>query len=189
MASGREVSEDRRLVEAFLGRGDEVAFRALYRRHSPSLYRLAVRLVGTAGSDAEDVIQDTWLRAARGLAGFRWDSSLRSWLCGIAINRGREELRRRARPGTSVDDRLDDLAAAASARPERRIDLERAVSRLPDGYRTVLVLHDIEGHTHEEIARHLEIDPGTSKSQLSRARRRLRSLLGGADAPIGMEAI
>lgn len=169
---------DRDLVAGFLRRREERAFRELYRRHAPSLNQMIVRLVGKMNGDAEDVIQATWVRAIENLDGFRWDSTLRTWLTGIAINCSREFVRRRNRSTSS--ELMDELVSAAPTRVNReinRIDLERAIASLPDGYREILVLHDIEGYTHEEIADFLEIDSGTSKSQLSRARRAVRAML------------
>ncbi|MEE8523217.1 MAG: RNA polymerase sigma factor [Thermoanaerobaculia bacterium] len=131
---------------------------------------------------AEDAGQETWLRVVHALPRFRWRSALTTWLTGIAFN----VLRERA----CVDFRqlvlvpLDDLkvnAAAISPCTGADVDLERAVDALPPGYRAVLLLHDVEGHTHGEIAELLGIAPGTSKSQLSHARRALRARLG--DAP------
>jgi RNA polymerase sigma-70 factor (ECF subfamily) len=169
-------ADDRSLAEAVAGAGDERAFRELYRRHTPALYQLVLRMLGGATADAEDVVQETWIRAVRQLAKFRWESSLRTWLCAIGLNLARETLRRRARARTEeFDERLGLFAPAV--KDGERIDLERAIARLPNGYRTVLVLHDVEGYTHEEISRQLEIAVGTSKSQLFDARRAMRSLL------------
>src|SRR5262245_19221140 len=173
---GRE--DDRLLAAAFIERRDERAFRALYARHSPALYGLLRRLVGV--SDAQDALQETWLRAARGLPGFRWQGALRTWLTGIALNCARE-LRRaqgpRPAPGPEPEPRPPSVG--------QRIDLERAVEALADGYRTVLLLHDAQGYTHAEIAALLGVDEGTSKSQLSRARRAVRESLRGDPEPRG----
>jgi RNA polymerase sigma-70 factor (ECF subfamily) len=169
--------DDRMLAEAVLRRGDESAFRELYRRHTPALYQLALRMLAGSDADAQDVIQETWIRATTRLGGFRWESSFRTWLIGIGLNRVRELLRRRGRR-PMVE--LDELNAPV-ARPTQdgdRVDLERAIAMLPDGSRAVLVLHDIEGFTHEEIGRRLGIATGTSKSQLFQARRALRARLG-----------
>jgi len=149
-----------------------VLFRALYRAHTPALHLLALRLLGGAHADAEDAIQEAWIRAVRALPDFRWHSSLRTWLCGIAINCCREILRRR-KPLLDAAD-----AADPPAPPAQSMGLESLVQSLPDGYREVLVLHDVEGYTHEEIATLLHIAAGTSKSQLSRARAVLRKTLG-----------
>jgi RNA polymerase sigma-70 factor (ECF subfamily) len=166
---------DRELVEAVVVGGDEAAFRELYHRHTPRLYRLILRLAGSE-QDAEDVVQEAWIRATEAAANFRWESGFATWLTGIAINRFREQLRKINR-WPSVD--LETIAEPES-RPVRvgeRVDLEKALSLLPLGYRTVLVLHDLEGYRHEEIAAQLGIAPGTSKSQLFHARRYVRALL------------
>jgi RNA polymerase sigma factor (sigma-70 family) len=168
------VTDEPALVRAFLG-GDEHAFRELYRRHTPALYRILFRLGGCREQDAADIVQDVWLRASRRLAAFRWDAALSTWLTSIAINCLRE--RRRQQRNDAVP--LSEEIAAPARGDERRLELDRAIQRLPDGYREVLVLHDIEGYTHEEIAGLLDIATGTSKSQLFRARRALRAALNG----------
>jgi RNA polymerase sigma-70 factor (ECF subfamily) len=170
-------AEDRRLAAAVIGSGDETAFRALYRRHTPALYRLALRLGGGDESWAEELVQRAWIRAVESLGGFAWRSAFRTWLSGIAINCAREQWRT-ARTSPEVQASPD--AAAPPGDPALRVDLERAIARLPRGYRQVFVLHDIEGFTHEEIAGLLGIEPGTSKSQLFQARRQLRGFLGPA---------
>jgi RNA polymerase sigma-70 factor (ECF subfamily) len=165
---------DRVLVGRFITTQDEATFRALYRRHTPALYPLALRLVGGSESAAEDAIQDTWMRACKTLTVFEWKSTLRTWLSGILINRVREmhrDLRRR-----NEQELLEECLNPSNARPGERIDLERAIARLSAGYRHVLVLHDIEGYTHEEISAQLNINIGTSKSQLFHARKALRSM-------------
>jgi RNA polymerase sigma factor (sigma-70 family) len=177
-----ETSGDRTLVERVLARGDERAFRQLYRRHTPSLYGFVLRVLGGRETEAEDVVQETWIRAVEGLAGFRWDASLRTWLCGIALNLCRGIFRRRDRDwirAPDMDAVTDAVEDAPARSPEAVIDLERALARLPDGYRTVLVLHDLEGYRHDEIATALGTSTGTSKSQLHRARRAVRRMLGG----------
>ena len=168
----REVP-DRRLVDRIRRHGDEASFRALYQRHSPALFRLAVRLTDDRDGMAEDFVHDTWIRASERWAEFGWRSSLRTWLAGILLNRIREARRAWARhPTESLAEFAQDLEPL-----DERLDLERAMSQLPAGYRTAVVLHDIEGFTHEEIASLLGVEVGTSKSQLSRARRALRPWL------------
>lgn len=179
--------DDRRLVSEFIRFGDELAFRGLYKRHTPVLFRLISRLVG-ADRSAEDALQITWIRAAENLHRFRWESSLRSWLTGIALNCCREILRKEKRTQTDeLDESTRPLAVARSRGDGLRIDLERAVRDLPDRYREVLILHDVEGYTHLEISELLGIEPGTSKSQLSRARRALRKRLGDNSPGAGDE--
>ena len=160
------------LVARFRDHGDESAFRALYARHAPALYALLRRLAGPA---AEDALQETWMRAARRLADFRGDSALRTWLFGIAINAARETWRGRApreaaAPGEAV---------APGPGAEIALDLQDAVAALPEGYRTVLLLHDAWGYTHAEVGALLGVDEGTSKSQLAHARAAVRRRLSG----------
>lgn len=166
---------DRELAELVVNQGDEAAFRALYRRHSPAVHQFVLRLLGGDTHEAEDVMQETWLRAARALERFRWESALRTWISGIALNRVREMARKKGRQMAEVPDGWE--AGAPPQDVTGRIDLERAMHLLPQGFRTVLVLHDVEGFTHEEIGEQLGIASGTSKSQLHRARRAMRRLL------------
>lgn len=170
-------TEDRALVDLVLHEGNERAFRALYRRHTPYVYQFALRTLGGSEQDADDVIQETWIRAVEGFGRFRWESSLRSWLAGIALNLCRGLFRRKDRGWVEIRDEVP--ASEAAPRPEHRIDLERALQRIPDGYRTVLVLHDVEGYKHAEIAEMMGTTEGTSKSQLFHARRAVRALLAG----------
>lgn len=154
--------------------GDERAFRALYRRHTPALHQFVLRLLGGVERDAEDVVQDTWIRAVEGISRFRWEASFRTWLFGIGLNRAREILRKAGRSGELAADSPEIEPALPPPGFAERIDLEEAIRQLPGGYRMVLLLHDLEGFTHEEIARQLEITAGTSKSQLHFARQALR---------------
>jgi len=165
-------SEDRLLVTGFLSARDDLSFRSLYRAHTPFLYLFALRILGYNSGDAEDAVQETWIRAVEGIAEFRWRSSLRTWLAGIALNCCRE-IKRRS-PQVMVD-----LSGVPGSAQNYRFtsDVERCVARLPDGCREVLVLHDIEGYTHKEIAESLQISEGTSKSQLFRAREKMRGML------------
>jgi RNA polymerase sigma-70 factor (ECF subfamily) len=188
MTGEPETAADRALVARFLSRHDDASFRAIYARHAPAVFALAARLSGSA-SDGEDLLQEAWIRAAERLEGFRWESTLRTWLCGIAVNCWREQRRRSGRGG-GIEERLP--AALEDGPPDEpplpradRIDLERAVAALADGFREVVVLHDVHGYTHEEIAGLLGIAAGTSKSQLSRGRRSLREMLGERRAARG----
>ncbi len=169
-------SDDRSLAALVLA-GDEQAFRLLYRRHTPRLFCLVQRLLASE-ADAEDAVQETWVRATDRLAGFRWEASFGSWLTAIGLNIARETLRKRGR--RREEEWVPDMELPAPPRLERveAMDLERALRALPSGYRTVLVLHDVEGYRHEEIAERLGIAAGTSKSQLFHARRAMRVLLG-----------
>lgn len=170
-----EHPSDRELAELVILHGDEDAFRSLYRRHTPAVYQFVLRLVGGDVHEAEDVIQETWMRAARGLRGFKWRSAFRSWVTGIALNRVREGARKKKVSLVEVEG--DWQLPASGWDPGNRIDLDRALELLPPGFRTVLVLHDVEGFTHKEIGLRLGITDGTSKSQLHGARRALRRLL------------
>ena len=174
---------DRALADEVIRDGADGAFRALYGRHTPSIYQFVLRLVGGNEHDADDMVQETWVRAVQKLGSFRWSSTLRTWLFGIALNRCREQFRRKDRNWLEVHEDLQLRMVAPLC--HERIDLEAALSKLPAGYRTVLVLHDVEGYTHDQIGDLLDVTPGTSKSQLFRARRMMRSLLApncGEDA-------
>jgi RNA polymerase sigma-70 factor (ECF subfamily) len=152
--------------------GGEDAFRALYRAHTPALYALALRLTGSDQSEAEDLVQETWVRATRKMSAFRGESALRTWLCGVLVNVRRE----RVRSAWRVVGMLD-VDPAAPARDDTAFDLERAIAALPDGARDIFVLHDVYGYAHREIAELLGVVEGTSKSQLARARMLLRATL------------
>ena len=119
-------------------------------------------------------MQEAWLRELSSLTSFRWESSLRTWLCGITVNCCREREREAWWPVA-----LPDPPATVSDRSDR-LQVEELLARLPPGYRAVLVLHDIEGYTHREIAHLLGIDEGTARSQLSRARSTFRRRLSGS---------
>jgi RNA polymerase sigma-70 factor (ECF subfamily) len=178
LEEGTVEPADDELVRAFVASRAEEAFRLLFRRHTPALLRLAQRLLGGDRMEAEDAVQEVWIRAVARLPDFRFESKLRTWLCGFVVNRCREILRR----GTPapVGDPPSSEPGAPHAEAAHALDLERAVLGLADGYRAVFVLHDLVGFTHREIAARLEIEEGTSKSQLFLARRALRERLAGA---------
>jgi RNA polymerase sigma-70 factor (ECF subfamily) len=172
-----QTPSDAELIAQAVDRGSEDAFRLLYRRHSPRLYQLHLRLAGGDVADAEDLLQETWIRAARLLRSFRRLEPLPPWLRGVGVNVAREWLRRKRREeGRMSGTDPDDLATAIEV-PAGFVDLEAAIAALPAGYRAVLVLHDVEGFTHAEIARQLGLAVGTSKSQLFAARRAVRHRL------------
>jgi RNA polymerase sigma-70 factor (ECF subfamily) len=173
----RPLSEldDPELVARFLDERSEKVFRELYRRHTPLIYRTSLRLLPATPGAAEDATQECWLRAIRGLAGFRWQSRLSTWLAGIAI-RTCAELARASAAVLDLEDYRDELIAPDEELRLDALDLERLLHQVAPGYRAVLVLHDLEGFTHEETAQALDIEPGTAKSQLSRGRRALRAL-------------
>lgn len=173
------ATDDRDLVDRVIRNGDERAFAALYAHHTPALYGLALRLAGGADADAQDIVHDVWVRAASRFAEFEWRSALATWLSGFVVRRWRELARQQHREGSAPID--DDVVGFEDTELEGTFDrmmLERAVAGLAPGYRAVLVLHDVHGYTHDEIGTLLGIQDGTSKSQLARARRALRSALG-----------
>jgi RNA polymerase sigma-70 factor, ECF subfamily len=164
-------------------RGDLGAFEELYRAHAGRLYQVAFRMVGNA-ADAEDLLQDIFLSAHRKLESFRGESALGTWLYRLAVNLCRDYLRSRTGRAIQVTDPLDDEPGLADAsargladRAVTRMDLERALAQLPVGCRTAFVLHDIQGLEHREIGEIMGIAEGTSKSQVHKARLRLRRLL------------
>lgn len=165
--------------------GDAAAFEEVYRAHAGRLYNLVFRMAGSA-HDAEDLLQEVFLHAYRKMGSFRGDSSLGTWLYRLAVNHCLDVLRGRQAKMTRSTDSLDDEGASepASRAPlvptaVSRIDLERAIARLPDGCRTAFVLHDVEGFEHNEIAKLLGVSEGTSKSQVHKARMKLRAMLSG----------
>lgn len=166
--------DERTLVESSV-KGDEGAMQVLYRRHSGKIYGLALRMTGSP-ADAEDIVQDTFMRAFQHLGKFRRDSSFSTWLYRIAVNRTRDWAKKR-KP-TSPEVEIAQAPRQADAMVGKR--LEKALGRLPFGYREVLVLHDVLGMRHAEIGPALGIKAGTSKSQLHKARASMRQMLTNA---------
>lgn len=161
------------MLERFLAGRAEADFRVLYRRINPPLRAVARRLLGRFHLQTDDVVQEAWLRAMRVLARFERRSSFQSWLTGFVVNVCRETLKD-ARRGSARAAHLPRSTGSAPG-PELSSWLDHALDDLPPRARTVVVLHDVAGFTHAEIAAILGVDEGTSKSQLSRARRRLRA--------------
>ncbi|WP_312709848.1 sigma-70 family RNA polymerase sigma factor [Stenotrophomonas sp.] len=162
--------------------GDTSAYERLYRCHAPRLFAVLWRLCGGQQARAEDALQEAFLQAWKALPGFRFESSLATWLHRLGVNAALMELRTRA--GGHDHDSLDDMEGGL---PELAVhdrcagterDLERALAMLPPRARAVLVLHDIEGWKHHEIAEQLQMAVGSSKAQLHRARGLLRARLG-----------
>jgi len=156
------------------------AFDELYRTYAPRLFGLACRMVGRV--EAEDLLQEIFLSAHRKLGQYQGQSALGTWLFRLAANQCIDHLRSRAtRLGQATDTLEDDVESGASSGPilgtVDRLDIERALAALPPRARSVFVLHDVEGLEHQEIASMLGIAEGTSKSQLHKARLRLRHLL------------
>ena len=172
------ADSDAALIAAALS-GGEKAFRELFRRHTPHLLQFVTRVLGPARNDAEDVVQDTWLRAYPALVTFRSESSFSTWLCSVGLRAALDSMRKGRRH--IADSLFDDDAVSVPVSNDDRVDIETAIERLAPGYRMVLVLHDVEGFTHEEIALQLGIAPGTSKAQLFKARRAMRALLTGRE--------
>ena len=169
---------DRLLLEAFHEHRDESSFRALYGRHTPLLFGVAVRLCGSR-QEAEELTQEAWIRAVERHDRFDWRSKYSTWLTGILVNCFRERARQLRRQTLAFADNERDESMARSAPSAETMDIERALRSLSEGYREVVVLHDLHGYTHAEIAVMLEIKEGTSKSQLQRGRARLRALMQG----------
>ena len=157
---------------------DRTTFDSLYRTHAKRIYSLAYRFAGNA-AEAEELLQDIFLLAYRKLASFRGEAALSTWLHRLAVNRCLDHVRSRAARQDAVTERLDaePPPSRAAAGPITHIDLERAIAQLPDGCRMAFVLHDVEGYGHKEVGARLGIATGTSKSQVHKARLRLRRLL------------
>jgi RNA polymerase sigma-70 factor (ECF subfamily) len=186
-AQGRAQADPQVDELALIGavrRGDAGSREALYHRYKRRVYALAVRIAGSL--EAEEVAQEAFIRIFRGIEKFRGDAALSTWIYRLAVNAA---LSHRARRGAALaQTQLASTGAAedtdrnAGVEPVRgdavlRARLEKALSQLPAGYRTVIVLHDVEGLEHEEVAAILGCHIGTSKSQLHKARAKLRAIL------------
>ena len=159
--------------------GDTRAFESLYRRHSRRVFGTIWRLVGGVEARAEELMQDAFVRAWQALSGFRQDSAFSTWMHRLAVNTALMDLRSRAgAEALETDDSALEFHAAPSARRDLGLDLEKLVAKLPPRARAVLVLHDVEGWKHEEIANELGMAVGSSKAQLHRARGLLRGMFG-----------
>jgi RNA polymerase sigma-70 factor, ECF subfamily len=162
--------------------GDVDAFETLYRRHAARIYSLACRMAGSQ-EDGEDLVQEIFLQAHRKLGSFKGDSSIGTWLYRLAVNHCLDFVRSRQAKMNKLTETLDaESSFEPTARrdmPIARLDLERAIERLPEGCREAFVLHDVEGFDHKEVAGLLGIAEGTSKSQVFKARMKLRGYLRG----------
>jgi len=170
--------ERRSLVRRVLG-GDSTAERELYDCHVDRVYRLAYRMTGDA-DQASEYTQDTFVRVFEKLAGFRGEAALSTWITSIALSvvyNGLRKVKRFQQRETDLDDAAPLPAKGREAEPDLKLKLAAAIAALPEGYRTVFTMHDVEGYTHEEIAAALGVQEGTSKAQLSRARAKLRTML------------
>lgn len=158
--------------------GDERAMRLLWNQHAPHVDAVVRRLAGDPDL-AEDIAQEVWIQIFRALPSWRGDAKFSTWIHRVAINRTLNALRRVKRVNASETE-IEEHSAAVEQDAERRLlaqQIEAAARQLSPGARTVFLLHDVEGYTHEEIATELGITPGGSKSQLFKARAKLRRLL------------
>jgi RNA polymerase sigma-70 factor, ECF subfamily len=167
--------------------GDELAFQALYDRHKRRVYSLCLRMTANT-AEAEDLTQEAFLQLYRKIGTFRGESAFSTWLHRLSVNVVLMHLRKKNLPVVSLEETTqvgeedtpkkdfgaEDLSLAGSI---DRLQLQRAVDNLPPGYRTIFVLHDIEGYEHNEIAGIVGCSIGNSKSQLHKARMKLRDLL------------
>ena len=166
--------------------GDEAAFEVLYHLHKRRVYSLCLRMVSNP-TQAEDLAQEAFLQLFRKIGTFRGESAFSTWLHRMTVNVVLMHLRKKGLPVVSLDDTLegdedtpkkdfgaDDVNLAGSL---DRLQLKDAVERLPPGYRTIFVLHDVEGYEHNEIAQMVGCSIGNSKSQLHKARMKLRDFL------------
>ena len=177
-ASADDSDEDARIRAAL--RGDARAFETLYRSHVARVFGLLKRLCGGQEALAEELVQEAFIKAWQSLPSFRFESRFGTWLHRLAANVGLMELRRR-RGGEDREDAVEDLEFAHLVRNDNaglRSDLEAAVRALPNRAREVLILFDVEGFTHEEIAQMTGVAVGTCKAQLHRARKLLREAMG-----------
>ena len=173
-----QLADQRALIER-ARRGDASAHRALYDTHVEPIYRLTFRLTGVEHL-AREVTQNTFVRAFASLDGFRGDSAFGTWLHAIAVSLSLNEIRRRKREwarNAPLEHATGLAESASSSDPLLREKVMEAVNDLPGGCRTVFMMHDAEGYTHQEIAAALGVAVGTSKAQLSRARGKLRIAL------------
>ena len=162
--------------------GDEVALRQLWMQHAPHIDAIVLRLCGDRDL-AADIAQEVWIQIFRALPGYRGDSQFGTWAHRIAVNRTLNALRK-VRRIARVELEIEEGESVASDGTEDAMDrtfladsIDHAVRRLAPGARTVFTLHDVEGYTHEEIAQELGITSGGSKSQLAKARAKLRRML------------
>jgi RNA polymerase sigma-70 factor (ECF subfamily) len=163
--------------------GNLAAFEMIYQRYHRRTYSLCLRMTSSQ-TEAEDLTQEVFIQLFRKVGSFRGDSAFSTWLHRLTVNQVLMHFRRRSVKNEKVSDdgEMPDQAVNGTSNPNKmpvvdRIALKNAISELPRGYRNVFVLHDVEGYEHEEVARMLNISVGTSKSQLHKARLKLRGLL------------
>jgi RNA polymerase sigma-70 factor (ECF subfamily) len=158
-------------------------FDELYRKHYRRVYSICLRMTGNI-AEAEDLTQEVFIQLHRKLGSFRGESAFTTWLHRLTVNQVLMHFRKRSVKSelTTDDGEIPDSIDPDTINPEAmpivdRISIETAIAQLPPGYRTAFILHDVEGYEHEEIARILGCSPGTSKSQLHKARLKLRRLI------------
>jgi RNA polymerase sigma-70 factor (ECF subfamily) len=168
--------------------GDAAAFERLYQLHSRRVYALCLRMVGNT-ADAEDLAQEAFLQLYRKIGTFRGESAFSTWLHRLSVNVVLMRLRRKTLSETSLEEQTEPDEETGGPRKDfgspdlrlsgsvDRVHLERAVQQLPPGYKSIFVLHDVQGYEHNEIADIMSCSIGNSKSQLHKARMRLRELL------------
>ena len=163
--------------------GDMTAFQELYERHNRRVYSLCLRMTANP-TEAEDLAQEVFIQLFRKIGSFRGESAFTTWLHRLTVNQVLMHFRKRGvrLEQTTEEGEVPVQIVKGTENPNAmpvvdRIALDKAIAQLPPGYRTVFTLHDIEGHEHEEIARMLGCSVGTSKSQLHKARMKLRGLL------------
>jgi RNA polymerase sigma-70 factor (ECF subfamily) len=185
LLQAREAAERVRSEEAVLVArcriGDRAAMKTVYERYRRRVFSLVMRIAGD--QDAEELSQEVFLKAFRSLDKFRGEAQLGTWLYRLAVNAALTHVSRDRGRKQAPEEALESVPAPtqtqlASGDPKLRNRLEVALQALPAGYRAVLVLHDVEGLQHEEIAEVLGCRVGTSKSQLHKARAKMRELLG-----------
>jgi len=176
------LADDAQLIAA-CRRGEARAMEMLYHQFKRRVFGMAHRIVGPI--DAEEVAQEVFVRVFRGLAAFRGDSQLSTWIYRLTVNAALSHLARRGRRHEVGDEGLTELPAPPATERDSALAarIESALAELPAGYRAILVLHDVEGLSHEECAAILECRIGTCKSQLHKARARMRELLGPGIGP------
>lgn len=167
--------------------GEEDAFAALFNAHKAKIYSLCLRMTSNT-AEAEDLTQDAFLQVFRKLATFRGDSALSTWLYRVAVNTVLMHFRKKGLRQMSLDEPVNQSTGAQKREHGKlddrlsgsvdRIALTRAMKELPLGYRTIFVLHEVNGYEHHEIAQLLRCSVGNSKSQLHKAKVRMRELLG-----------
>jgi RNA polymerase sigma-70 factor (ECF subfamily) len=181
-ADRSQTASDADLVRA-VAAGDAEAFETLYRQHHRRVYSLCLRMLGNS-PQAEDLTQEVFLQVFRKIGSFRGDSAFTTWLHRLTVNQVLMYFRKRGvrLEHTSEEGDFTNVVDTPLQSTRRismvdRLALEEAIAELPPGYRTVFVLHDVEGYDHDEISAALQVSIGTSKSQLHKARMRLRELL------------